>query len=413
MATRIETEEVVGTTPESSPVELNQADADELAGLPGIGPGLAGRIVTYREENGPFLFAGDIRQVAGIGDAIYADIADRVTVTVPSASDLNTGIRAEDEPDNGAGPSDDAESETPKEPGDDGSLPVSTEQEPAEAAMTYSTPPPLPTTTAEHTALMETEEEAEAPTPPPLAVSATPQTPPEEFQSEIEEESTEASTTDDTEPETEEEEDATMPEPLEEDETEAVSETQVSSETERKSRRREPGMSWVWTAILGAVAGALLGMLLSLLVFAGINGSVDVGQSQAMVGMRGQMNELNVELDAVQGDVSTLQGDVAGLRERVEVLSGLTARMEQAEDALETFTVEIQALQDETESLTTSLGTLADDVAEMGETLDAVQAETEKATSFFEGLQQLMQDVFGQTAEPESRAPQVLEEVDA
>ena len=61
-------------------VDLNTADAEELAGLEGIGPALAERIIAYREENGPFEHASDVMNVPGIGEGIFAKIKDSVTV---------------------------------------------------------------------------------------------------------------------------------------------------------------------------------------------------------------------------------------------------------------------------------------------------------------------------------------------
>ena len=49
------------------PIDVNRADADELRSLPGIGPGLARRIVAEREEKGAFRGLGDLRRVRGIG----------------------------------------------------------------------------------------------------------------------------------------------------------------------------------------------------------------------------------------------------------------------------------------------------------------------------------------------------------
>lgn len=48
-------------------LNLNQASAEELEALPGIGPALAARIVAYREEHGPFIAVDDLLRVSGIG----------------------------------------------------------------------------------------------------------------------------------------------------------------------------------------------------------------------------------------------------------------------------------------------------------------------------------------------------------
>ena len=45
-------------TPDFAPLDLNTAPAEELAKLPGIGEALAERIVSYREEHGPFWVRG-------------------------------------------------------------------------------------------------------------------------------------------------------------------------------------------------------------------------------------------------------------------------------------------------------------------------------------------------------------------
>jgi competence ComEA-like helix-hairpin-helix protein len=47
-------------------VDINAADANELETLPGIGPSLASRIVTFREINGPFSSADDLLDVNGM-----------------------------------------------------------------------------------------------------------------------------------------------------------------------------------------------------------------------------------------------------------------------------------------------------------------------------------------------------------
>ena len=61
-------------------VDINTADALALESLPGVGPTLAENIITYRDENGPFLRIEDIMNVAGIGESIFEQIQDLITV---------------------------------------------------------------------------------------------------------------------------------------------------------------------------------------------------------------------------------------------------------------------------------------------------------------------------------------------
>ncbi|MGF7186191.1 competence protein ComEA [Desulfitispora alkaliphila] len=62
-------------------VNLNHASAQELADkLPGIGPVLADRIVTYREQNGNFNSVDQLTQVSGIGAKTLDNIKDLVSV---------------------------------------------------------------------------------------------------------------------------------------------------------------------------------------------------------------------------------------------------------------------------------------------------------------------------------------------
>ena len=59
-------------------VNINTASAEELDGLPGIGPVLAQRIVDERETNGPYTGAEDLTRVEGIGQAIVESIQDHI-----------------------------------------------------------------------------------------------------------------------------------------------------------------------------------------------------------------------------------------------------------------------------------------------------------------------------------------------
>lgn len=71
------------TVPEetvSFPVNINTADADTLATLPGIGQVLAERIVAYRRQNGSFRAIEEITNVEGIGEKKAEAILELITV---------------------------------------------------------------------------------------------------------------------------------------------------------------------------------------------------------------------------------------------------------------------------------------------------------------------------------------------
>ncbi len=59
-------------------VHLNTADVAALDTLPRIGPALAQRIIDWREANGPFTSIDQLLDVAGIGDAVFSGLADKV-----------------------------------------------------------------------------------------------------------------------------------------------------------------------------------------------------------------------------------------------------------------------------------------------------------------------------------------------
>lgn len=67
----------------SAKVDINTANAQELATLPGIGPSIAQRIVDHRQAQGPFKSIEDLKSVKGIGEKKFAAIKDMVTVSKP------------------------------------------------------------------------------------------------------------------------------------------------------------------------------------------------------------------------------------------------------------------------------------------------------------------------------------------
>lgn len=61
-------------------VSINTASKEELMTLSGIGEAKAGAIIEYREKNGNFASIEDIKNVSGIGDAIFEKIKDNITI---------------------------------------------------------------------------------------------------------------------------------------------------------------------------------------------------------------------------------------------------------------------------------------------------------------------------------------------
>ncbi len=61
-------------------VNINTASKDQLKTLPGIGDGIAGKIINYREENGSFKTKEDIMNVSGIKEKLFSKISDHITV---------------------------------------------------------------------------------------------------------------------------------------------------------------------------------------------------------------------------------------------------------------------------------------------------------------------------------------------
>lgn len=64
----------------SGKISLNTATLDELMMLPGIGEAKAEAIIKYREEVGAFQNIEELKEVNGIGDAIFDDIKESITI---------------------------------------------------------------------------------------------------------------------------------------------------------------------------------------------------------------------------------------------------------------------------------------------------------------------------------------------
>ncbi|MFD3942424.1 helix-hairpin-helix domain-containing protein [Streptomyces sp. NPDC058579] len=62
----------------AAPLSLNAATVEQLDTLPGVGPVLAQHIVDHRAEHGGFRSVAELREVNGIGERRFADLAPLV-----------------------------------------------------------------------------------------------------------------------------------------------------------------------------------------------------------------------------------------------------------------------------------------------------------------------------------------------
>jgi competence protein ComEA len=65
---------------ENGKININSASKEQLEELPRIGEAIAQRIIDYRENNGRFKDIKDIMNVSGIGEKIFENIKDKITV---------------------------------------------------------------------------------------------------------------------------------------------------------------------------------------------------------------------------------------------------------------------------------------------------------------------------------------------
>ena len=68
------------TAPGDDRIDLNSADQAALETLPRIGPALAERIISWRDENGRFQTVDDLLAVPGIGEKLLEGLRDGVRV---------------------------------------------------------------------------------------------------------------------------------------------------------------------------------------------------------------------------------------------------------------------------------------------------------------------------------------------
>ena len=68
------------STIKETKISINKADVAKLMEIPGIGEAKAKSIINYRNDNGYFKTIEEIKNVTGVGEALYDKIKDYITV---------------------------------------------------------------------------------------------------------------------------------------------------------------------------------------------------------------------------------------------------------------------------------------------------------------------------------------------
>ena len=84
--------------PEKQKLDLNKASLVELERLPGIGFIVAQKIITYRDQNGPFSNPIDLQQIPGFSSAMLQEIEDLIVVEAPEQPALSQPVQADSAP---------------------------------------------------------------------------------------------------------------------------------------------------------------------------------------------------------------------------------------------------------------------------------------------------------------------------
>ena len=68
------------TSKKDSKVNINTANKEKLATLPGIGEGTAEKIIEYMSKTGKFKAIDEIKKIPGIGESKFKSLKDKITI---------------------------------------------------------------------------------------------------------------------------------------------------------------------------------------------------------------------------------------------------------------------------------------------------------------------------------------------
>ena len=141
---------------------------------------------------------------------------------------------------------------------------------------------------------------------------------------------------------------------------------------------RREHLVW-WLAGTGFIT-MIVSILVSLLIKAGINGTLNYSRHRQIVQMAEMTDNIGMQVDLLVSDLGLME-------QRLEVLEGLTGRM----TTVETQVTDLKIKVDETEATVLDVASQVQILAAM---TDKMAEEMAGFSSFFTGLQTLLDDVF-------------------
>lgn len=330
-------------------IDLNQADTDELASLPGIGEVIAQRIVEYRETVRPFSEVSDLSAVEGVSDKTLEAIGDQLTVSDIVEDSLEeeseTETEVESAPDEDGAPEEEGVPEAKPE-----SPPAEADKQNGRVSPAAEAGPP----SEDGEELLDEDE---------IVIMAS-----EAVEEDTPEETAEAAYTEPS-PAPETGERVAAPQPV-------------------PARTR----SSFWGHLLAASVGAACGVVLTLAFLMLLNGTLRLNDMASI-------NELETQMDQA---VSTVQAEQSGLNENIDALDEqitilVTVDRETAASLADTQ-ADLVVIEDDLAGVTGEVGALQEKAVELDERLVAVAVSAENFDAFLNGLRDLMATLPGPAA---------------
>ena len=377
-------------------IDINQADVQTLAALPGIGAEKAKRIVQHRETKEPFTDIMSLTAVSGISERMVRQCEDQITVeaTMPASSQLRV-IETDDE--------------TAVAPSESHALDEAADPDVEETDPLLLTPPVAAADEVDDnetefepwvagTAATDSAEEAEA----------EPATDSPEEDSDDEDTSVSfapvVTAVSQDSPNESEPEDMPEDEPATDDSSEDDTATKPLLITPppfspaADSQPTPPAMADAvedpqqvqQAAIWGAIGGALGGILLTLLILFLINGSLSyAAESRALQQELIEAQATQAAFDRELTDMAAaLGGDIGSLSQRLDT----------ADSRLDETNNNITSLGSDVSQAQTDIGTLYDTSQALDERLVNVAAAADTFNTFLDGLRDLLFDLQGPPA---------------